>query len=107
MVLARGKVFTVSSTEYLSGLSWRITVMVPSPLELKISFVASSKAVASTWSPIGSVVMTWPVSAFMTAITLLRQPRNRRRLARSIAMLLGEAHGAVGHRFGTSGFEVG
>jgi len=39
----------------------------------------------------GRVVITCPESAFITAITLLRQPRNRRRLGRSIAMLEGEA----------------
>ena len=45
--------------------------------------------------------MTFPESAFNTAMTLLRQPRKRRRLARSIAMLLGEEHGAVGQRCST------
>src|SRR3984957_12366650 len=34
-------------------------------------------------------------------MTLLRQPINNRRLAGSIAMLEGEAHGAVGHRWST------
>src|SRR5580658_2943247 len=101
IVFALGKVLTFSTTEYLPGLSWRITVIVPSPLELKTSREAGSKAVASTWSPIGSVAITCPVSAFMTAITLLRHPINRRRFCRSIAILDGDAQGAVGQRCST------
>src|ERR1700740_1597240 len=49
----------------------------------------------------GSVVRTLPESASMTAISLLRHPINRRRLGRSMAILLGDAHGAVGHRCST------
>src|ERR1700730_9056553 len=101
MVFALGTVLTVSTIEYLSELSSRITVMVPSPLELKINRDSGSKAVASTWSPIGSVVITFPVSAFMTAITLLRQPMNNRRLGWSMAMLEGASQGAVGQRCST------
>src|SRR5438552_2796298 len=41
------------------------------------------------------VGMTWPVSAFITAITLLRHPRNRRGWRASMAMLLGDSQGAV------------
>ena len=52
--------------------------------------------------PMGKVVITRPVSAFMTAITLLRQPMNKRRLARSIAMLEGDVQGAAGQRCSTS-----
>src|SRR5216684_8361867 len=40
----------------------------------------------------------------MTAITLLLQPMNNRRLGRSIAMLDGEEHGAVGQRCSTLSF---
>src|SRR5882672_5374880 len=78
MVLAFGRVLTVSTAEYLSGLSWWITEIVPSPLERKIRRESSSNAVASTWSPMGSVVTTFPDSESTTAMTLLRQPMNRR-----------------------------
>ena len=43
MVLAPGAVFTVSSTLYLSGDSWRITVTVLSPLELNTRRVSGLK----------------------------------------------------------------
>ena len=56
-----------TTTEYLSGLSWRITAVVPSPFELKISRVSGSNAVAFTSSPMGSAVITRPASAFMIA----------------------------------------
>jgi hypothetical protein len=41
--LALGAVFTVSTTEYLSGLSWWMTVIVPSPLEFAIPGVSRSR----------------------------------------------------------------
>ena len=52
---------------------------------------------ASTPSPIGTVVTTLPVSASITAIILLSQPENMRRVLVSIAMPDGSSHGASGH----------
>src|SRR5881398_2613315 len=44
----------------------------------------------------GTVVITFPVSAFTTAIILLSQPENRRRFLASIAKPLGDSQGASG-----------
>src|SRR5437763_16567097 len=44
----------------------------------------------------GTVVITFPVSAFTMAIILLSQPENRRRFLASIAKPLGDAQGASG-----------
>src|ERR1017187_2853022 len=67
-VLAPGCVVTLSRTMYESGVASRITVTVPSPLELNTSWLLASYAVASTRSPIGAVVITRPLSASSTAI---------------------------------------
>jgi hypothetical protein len=60
-----------------------------------------SKAVASMLSPRGKVVITRPVSAFMTAITRLLHPINKRRFVRSMAMLPSDVQGAIFHRCST------
>src|SRR5437764_10753716 len=86
------------TTENLSADSSWITVNVPSrPLELKTSLVPGSKAVASTPSPIGNVVTTFPVSAFTTANSLLWQPEKRRRVFGSMESPEGDSQGAKGH----------
>src|SRR5207247_7402456 len=47
--------------------------------------------------PMGRVAITFPLSASTTAISLLSQPANRRRLLRSIANPLGSSQGFSGH----------
>src|SRR6185437_13782363 len=68
------------------------------PQEAKASFLSGSKRSASTPSPMGTVVITLPVSAFTTAIILLSQPTKRRRFFLSIARPLGDSQGASGQR---------
>src|ERR1700691_6211500 len=98
MVRAPFSVLTFSTTVYLSGESSWITVSTPScPQEFNTYFVSGSNQVASTPSPIGTVVTTLPVSAFITAIILLSQPENRRRVLVSMAMPDGSSQGASGH----------
>jgi len=58
--------------------------------------VAGSKALPSVSSPIGSVVLTVPVSAFTIAIILLLlQPMKMRRCAVSIPRPAGAWQGAI------------
>src|ERR1700722_11755700 len=107
MVRAPFSVVTFSTTVYLSGESSLITVSTPScPHELKTYFVPGSNHVASTPAPIGTVVTTLPVSAFITDIILLSQPEKRRRDLASMARPDGSSHGASGHLLSTeSAFE--
>src|SRR5712671_533695 len=88
---------TLSAKMNLSGDSSCTTVKTPSPQDAKASAVSSSKAVASTPSPIGNVATTLPSSAFTIAIILLSQPENNRRFLRSRANPLGSVQGASGH----------
>src|SRR5260370_18145952 len=64
---------------------------------LKISLVSGWNGVGSTCSPVGRVVMILPLSASGTPIFRLLQPMSRRRFLRSISILAGASHGAVGH----------
>ena len=60
MVRAPRSVGTFSATLNLSGESSCTTVSTPSPQEANASSVSGSNAVASTPSPIGSVVTSFP-----------------------------------------------
>src|SRR6266853_6030521 len=95
MVRANFCVGAFSTTVNLSGESSWTTVNVPSrPLELNASCVSGSKPFASTPSPMGTVVITLPVSALTTAIILLLHPANNLRCFWSMARPLGSSQGA-------------
>ena len=59
--------------------------------------LAESKAAPSTPLPIGTVVTSFPLSAFITAIILLPQAINKRRCFLSMAIPVGSSPGAKGH----------
>ena len=61
-------------------------------LRLNASCVPGSKAFASTPSPMGSVVTTFPVSALITAMSLFPQPTKSLRCCWSMAIPEGSSH---------------
>ena len=83
-----------STTENLSGEFSCTTVSTPSPHEANARPLSGSNAVPSTPSPMGSVVISLPLSAFTTAISLLLHPANSRRFLRSMASPVGSSQGA-------------
>src|SRR5262245_58460585 len=89
MVLERGRVVIVPAGVYLSADSCLNTATVPSPHEQNTNFVSGSNAPASTPSPIGAEVTTFPVSVESTTSDLLRHPTNRRPDLVSMARLTG------------------
>src|SRR5712692_8579482 len=92
MVRAYFCVSAFCTTENLSAGSSRTTVSVPSPFELNAKLVPGSNALASTPSPIGTVVTTFPVSAFTMAITLLWHPAKSRRSEEHTSELQSQFH---------------
>src|ERR1700722_9089263 len=99
-------VATLPTVVNLLGESSRTTLRVPSPVDANARFVPGSKPLASTPSPIGGVVITWPVSALITAIILFPQPANRRRPLRSIASPEGSSQGASFQRLVIDSFRA-
>src|SRR5712671_1741777 len=97
MVRDPGWVVTVCVTVYWSFVICRTTVRVPSRFEENANLVPGSYAVPSGRAPIGTVAITLPESASMTAIFPLLQTENNRRFSRSRANPLGPSHGASGH----------
>src|SRR3954462_9197721 len=98
MVRADFLVGTVAATGKLSGAFAWTTVRFPSPVEANARFVSGSKALALTPSPMGTVATIFPESASMTAIILLPQPANSRRVFQLAARPEGSSHGAIGQR---------
>src|SRR3954469_9962336 len=96
-------VFTLCSTRYFFP-SLPITVSVPSPLELKASFLPGSNPTPSTCSPIGSCARFCPFSASVTNRSLLWQPEKRTWCAVSISSPDGSSHPFITQRFTTVSF---
>src|ERR1035437_4359279 len=91
----------VSETTNESLLTSFTTVTVPSPFELYAHFRAGSNAAPSHFSPIGKVVITFPVSESTTTISLLAQTLNKRWVSLSKAKPVGSDPGAIDHTFST------
>src|SRR5581483_5434333 len=90
---------SVAENSFLPNSS--IMLKVPSPLELYMIFRRLSKAAASGPSPMGKVLVTLPLSASTTAITLLSQTLNKLRVLVSIASPLGLSQLGRGQLFKT------
>src|ERR1700730_10865943 len=82
---------------YSFVLFCRITDTVPPPMQAKIHLFPGSNATASTRSPMGRVVMTWPLLESITARTLLLHPINSREFGASMARPVGVLHPVIGH----------